>query len=80
MAERLGNVSKLNSDDQVAQLREAQANAQQQAQELEVQAQQMKIAKDASKAKLDPASVLGQQVVEQGGPLPPEAYPQQGGL
>ena len=80
VAERLGNVSKLNSDDQVAQLREAQANAQQQAQELEVQAQQMKIAKDASKAKLDPASVLGQQVVEQGGTLPPEAYPQQGGL
>lgn len=76
VAERLGNASKINSEEQVANLRQAQAEAQQQAQQLEVQAQQMKIAKDASKAKLDPASILGQQIVSQGGTLPYEAYPQ----
>lgn len=79
IAERLGNASKINSDEQVAALRQSQAEAQAQAQQLETQAKQMKIAKDASKARLDPASILGQQVVSMGGELPPEAYPQNNG-
>lgn len=81
LAERLGNASKINSEERVAALREAQAMAQQQREQLETQREQMKIAKDASKARLDPASVLGQSVAQNGGTLPIEAYPQneQGG-
>lgn len=81
LAERLGNAGKINSDDRVAALRQAQAQAQQQQEQLAMQREQMKIAKDASKARLDPASVLGQSIVQQGGTLPAEAYPptEQGG-
>lgn len=74
----LGLSSKINSDEKVAQIRQAQAQAQQMQQQLAVQREQMKIAKDASRARLDPASVLGQSIVEQGGSLPEEAYPQEG--
>lgn len=79
VAEILGQSSKINSDEQVAALRQAQAESQQMQQQLAIQREQMKIAKDASKAKLDPATVLGQSIVEQGGTLPAEAYPQEGG-
>lgn len=76
IAERLGNVSMLRSDDEVSQIRQAQSEAQAQAMEMEAQAQRMKIAKDASKAKLDPATVLGQEMLNQGQALPPESYAQ----
>lgn len=79
IADRLGNSSKINSDDRVAGLRQAQAQAQQEQQRIANMREQMKIAKDASKATLDPASVLGQMVQEQGGTIPQEAYPQPGG-
>lgn len=77
IAERLGNASKINSDEQVAALRQAQAQVQQMQQDLAVRREEMKIAKDASKARLDPASVLGQSIVQEGGTLPKEAYPQE---
>lgn len=79
VAEILGQSSKINSDEQVAALRQAQAETQQMQQQLAIQREQMKIAKDASRAKLDPATVLGQSIVEQGGTLPAEAYTQEGG-
>lgn len=79
IADRLGNSSKINSDDRVAGLRQAQAQAQQEQQRIANMREQMKIAKDASKATLDPASVLGQMVQEHGGTIPQEAYPQPGG-
>lgn len=50
VAERLGNASKINSEERVAQLRQAQAEAQQAQAELESRAQQAKIAKDEAKA------------------------------
>lgn len=50
IAERLGNASKINSEERVAQLRQAQAEAQQAQSELEARAQQAKIAKDEAKA------------------------------
>lgn len=78
VADILGLSSKINSDEQVAAMRQAQAQSQQMQQELAIQREQMKIAKDASKAKLDPATILGQSIREQGGTLPPEAYPQAG--
>ena len=76
IAERLGCLSKINSQETIAQTREARAQQQQEMAELEKQSQQMKIAKDASKAKIDPATVLGQQVRSQGGEIPQEAMPE----
>lgn len=76
IAEKLGNVTMLKSDEEVAQMRQAQAESQSQMMELEAQSQRMKIAKDASKAKLDPATVLGQEMLSQGQQLPPESYAQ----
>lgn len=71
IAGRLGNYSKINSDEEVAAIRQAQAEQQQAAMAQEQQAQQMKIAKDASKAKIEPNNLLGQQVMQQGGAMPP---------
>lgn len=71
IAGRLGNYSKINSDEEVAAIREAQAQQQQAAMAQEQQAQQMKIAKDASKAKIEPNNLLGQQVMQRGGAMPP---------
>ena len=51
IAERLGNASKINSEERVAQLRQQQAEAQQAQAELEMRAQQAKIAKDEAKAQ-----------------------------
>ena len=80
LAERLGNGSKIRSAEEVAQMRQAQAAAQAQMQDLERRREEMKIAKDASKARLDPASVLGQQQLQEQGELPPEAYGSGGGF
>ena len=76
IAERLGNGAKINPSDVVAQIRQQRAEQQQAMAELEQRSQEMKIAKDASKAKLEPTNMLGQQVLAQGGALPPESYPQ----
>lgn len=73
IAGRLGNYSKINSDEQVAAIRQAQAEQQQAMMAQEQQAQQMKIAKDASKAKIEPNNLLGQQVMQMGGSIPPSA-------
>lgn len=51
IAERLGNASKINSEERVAELRQQQAEAQQAQMQLEAQAQQAKIAKDQAKAQ-----------------------------
>lgn len=71
IAGRLGNYSKINSDEEVAAIRQAQAQQQQAMMAQEQQAQQMKIAKDASKAKIEPNNLLGQQVMQSGGTMPP---------
>lgn len=71
IAGRLGNYSKINSDEEVAAIRQMQAEQQQALAAQEQQAQQMKIAKDASKAKIEPNNLLGQQVMQQGGVMPP---------
>ena len=71
IAGRLGNYSKINSDEEVAAIRQMQAQQQQAAMAQEQQAQQMKIAKDASKAKIEPNNLLGQQVIQSGGAMPP---------
>lgn len=76
IAERLGNGAKINPSDVVAQIRQQRAEQQQAMMALEQRSQEMKIAKDASKAKLEPTNMLGQQVIAQGGSLPPESYPQ----
>ena len=73
IAGRLGNYSKINSDEEVAAIRQAQAEQQQAMMAQEQQAQQMKIAKDASKAKIEPNNLLGQQVMQMGGAMPPSA-------
>lgn len=77
IANRLGNTSKINSDEEVMAIRQAQAQQQQAAVAQEQQAQQMKIAKDASKAKIAPDNLLGQQVMQSGGVMPPSAEEQQ---
>ena len=81
IANRLGNTSKINSDEEVAAIRQAQAEQQQAMVAQEQQAQQMKIAKDASKAKIAPDNLLGQQVMQMGGTIPPsdEEIANQGG-
>ena len=71
IAGRLGNYSKINSDEEVAAIRQMQAQQQQAMMAQEQQAQQMKIAKDASKAKIEPNNLLGQQVMQSGGVMPP---------
>jgi hypothetical protein len=71
IAGRLGNYSKINSDEEVAAIRQAQAEQQQAMMAQQQQAQQMKIAKDASKAKIEPNNLLGQQVMQSGGVMPP---------
>lgn len=80
LAERLGNGSKIRSSEEVNQMRQAQAAAQAELQDLERRREEMKIAKDASKARLDPASILGQQQLQEQGALPPEAYGTGGGF
>lgn len=71
IAGRLGNYSKINSDEEVAAIRQAQAEQQQAMMAQQQQAEQMKIAKDASKAKIEPNNLLGQQVLQGGGAIPP---------
>lgn len=71
IAGRLGNYSKINSDEEVAAIRQAQAEQQQAMMAQQQQAEQMKIAKDASKAKIEPNNLLGQQVMQSGGAVPP---------
>ena len=73
IAGRLGNYSKINSDEQVAAIRQAQAEQQQALMATQQQAEQMKIAKDASKAKIEPNNLLGQQIMQTGGSIPPSA-------
>ena len=81
IAGRLGNYSKINSDEEVAAIRQMQAQQQQALMAQEQQAQQMKIAKDASKAKIEPNNLLGQQVMQAGGsvPLPANPNPEEAG-
>lgn len=73
IAGRLGNYSKINSDEEVAAIRQAQSEQQQALMATQQQAEQMKIAKDASKAKIEPNNLLGQQVMQMGGAIPPSA-------
>lgn len=73
IAERLGNASKINSTEQVEALRQAQAEQQQAINQMQMQAEQMKMAKDAAKAEIKPNNLLGQQVLSQGGAIPPSA-------
>ena len=82
IAERLGNASKINSTERVAELRQAQAEQQQAINEIQMQAEQMKIAKDAAKSEIKPNNLLGQQMLSQGGAIPPSAeqLQQQGGM
>lgn len=70
VAERLGNASKINSDEEVANLRQAQAEQQQQMAQLEMEAERMKMLKDASKAEIRNNNLLGQQMVQQGQGIP----------
>lgn len=71
VADRLGNASKIRSTEEVQAMREEQAAMQQQAFATQQQAEQMKIAKDAAKAKIEPNNLLGQQYVQQTGLMPP---------
>lgn len=82
IAERLGNASKINSTERVAELRQAQAEQQQAINQMQMQAEQMKIAKDAAKAEIKPNNLLGQQIISQGGAIPTSAeqMQQQGGM
>lgn len=77
IAGRLGNFSKINSDEEVAAIRQSQAQQQQAIMAQQQQAEQMKIAKDASKAKIAPDNLLGQQVLQSGGVIPPSEEEQQ---
>lgn len=70
VAERLGNASKINSEEQVANLRQAQAEQQQQMAQLEMEAERMKMLKDASKAEIKNNNLLGQQMIQQGQGIP----------
>lgn len=70
IAQRLGNMSKIRSREEVEAMRQAQAEQQQALMQQELQAQQMKVAKDASKAKIEPNNMLGQQILQQGGQIP----------
>lgn len=70
VAERLGQVSKIRSKEEVDAMRQAQAEQQQALLQQQMQAEQMKVAKDASKAKIEPNNMLGQQILQQGGQIP----------
>ena len=72
IAERLGNASKINSEERVAQLRQAQAEAQQAQSEREARAQQAKIAKDEAKANETAQKVEQNNRMANGMPIPPE--------
>ena len=61
LAERLGNASKINSEERVAQLREQQAQIQQEQADLQRRAEEAKINKDNAKAQIASNNVLGQQ-------------------
>lgn len=74
IAQRLGNMSKIRSREEVEAMRQAQAEQQQALMQQELQAQQMKVAKDASKAKIEPNNLLGQQILQQGGQIPEDPH------
>lgn len=70
IAERLGNMSKIRSQEEVAEIRQQQQEQQQAMFEQQMRAEQMKVAKDASKAKIEPNNLLGQEVLQNGGTIP----------
>lgn len=70
IAERLGNTSKIRSQEEVAAIREQRAQQESALAEQQMRAEQMKIAKDASKAKIEPNNLLGQEIASQGGTIP----------
>lgn len=70
VAERLGNVSKIRSPEEVAAIRQQRAEQQNALFEQQMRAEQMKVAKDASKAKIEPNNLLGQEVIQNGGTVP----------
>jgi hypothetical protein len=78
-AERLGCLNKINPTDEVEQIRQARAMAQQQEQELVSRAEQAKIAKDEAKAAESAsktASMVGAPAQNPGMPLmPPGTMP-----
>lgn len=70
LAERLGNASKINSEERVAELREQQAQMQQEQNDLQRRAEEAKINKDNAKANIATDNVLGQQAQAQGIDVP----------
>ena len=72
VAERLGNAHFLRSEEEVAQIRQAQAEQQQAMMDIQMQAEKMKMMKDAAKAEIKQNNMLGQQVLQQGGTIPPD--------
>jgi len=70
LAERLGNASKINSEDRVAELRQQQAQIQQEQMELEAREKEAKINKDNAKAEIAQNNVLGQQAAMAGNMAP----------
>lgn len=72
LAERLGNASKINSTERVAELRQQQAEMQQAQMDLQRRAEEAKIAKDQSKAKMQVDNVLGQQYMAATGMAVPQ--------
>lgn len=72
VAERLGNAHFLRSQEEVAQIRQAQAEQQQAIMDIQMQAERMKMMKDAAKAEIKQNNMLGQQVLQQGGTIPPD--------
>lgn len=70
IAERLGNMSKIRSQEEVAEIRQQRAEQQNAMFEQQMRAEQMKVAKDASKAKIEPNNLLGQEVIQNGGTIP----------
>ena len=70
LAERLGNASKINSEDRVAELRQQQAQIQQEQMELEAREKEAKINKDNAKAEIAQNNVLGQQAAMMGNMTP----------
>lgn len=70
VAERLGNASKINSEEEVANLRQAQAEQQQAISQMQMEAEKMKMLKDASKAEIKNNNILGQQMIQQGQGIP----------
>lgn len=77
LAERLGNASKINSSERVAQLREQQAQMQQAQMDLQRRAEEAKIAKDEAKANLAKDNMLGQRYMAETGndvPIEPNSF------